>query len=906
MEFTGERYVPAVDGQIKYEHLHRYALSMEFVAGKSVLDLASGEGYGAALLAQVAKAVIGVDISSTSVEHAKHKYYYQNLKFLVGSCESVPLQDASVDVVTSFETIEHHSKHEEMMLEIKRVLKRDGILIISSPNRLTYSDEPCYSNPFHVKELYYDELYDLLSRHFKNIQLYGQRLATGSFVFPLQDAHAESYKAFTGSAMHLTQSVSILPSPIYFIAVCSDSMMVERSSLDSIYIDNDDLLKTFETQMRQTVDELATARKGYELQIIQQTEEMSKARDGYEAQINKITSELMNARTVYEAQILQLTTNLSEIREAYEMQLRHKAEQVEEKEEIIREQSEALASAQDKLAELQNMNQQLAASNELLTVQVRNKEQAIEMTEQGNRSEDTDSLIPLVRQWARHSLRISALMHFARFSLARARGFREDHGGRLPYFSELPTVVGRTLRDWNKSTTGSVTVKAVPLPVSSQIPPVLEVTSGDQSKVNQDSERDSPLRAQEADNFEQYAQFGEVIDKIENRIERSPSILNWITGLNLSAAFPHLAVFSPSTSNGADRLPYLDNSIDIVILASTDPYYLAEARRVASVAVVRASGLPFNRLHQLTAGKGFKSRITLQVEWKVDELSEASLASSSIIIPVHNKSTFTQNCLEQLLSTLPDNFRGEIVIVDDASTDDTPTVLGRWAERDKRIKVLRNVQNMGFINSCNRGAEMACGEILVFLNNDTLPQPGWLQSLLRVLRDYPDAGAVGGKLIYPNGTLQEAGGVIFSDGSGCNFGRNDKFPNAPLYNFLREVDYCSGALLATPRALFTEIGGFDPRFAPAYYEDTDYCFSVREKGRRVYYQPESVIIHFEGISSGTDINSGIKSYQAVNRIKFVDKWKHVLRQQPSPPEEYDFATLHALSVRNGVEKIDED
>src|SRR5213076_2544358 len=135
----------------------RYALSLNFVEGKSVLDIASGEGYGAALLASKAQSVTGVDIDPQTVMHAKHTYCNPKLTFMVGSCDDIPLPDGSFDVVTSFETIEHHDKHEEMLDEIKRVLKPDGVLIISSPNRLTYSDEPGYKNPFHVKELYYDE-----------------------------------------------------------------------------------------------------------------------------------------------------------------------------------------------------------------------------------------------------------------------------------------------------------------------------------------------------------------------------------------------------------------------------------------------------------------------------------------------------------------------------------------------------------------------------------------------------------------------------------------------------------------------------------------------------------------------------------------------------------------------------
>ena len=272
---------------------------------------------------------------------------------------------------------------------------------------------------------------------------------------------------------------------------------------------------------------------------------------------------------------------------------------------------------------------------------------------------------------------------------------------------------------------------------------------------------------------------------------------------------------------------------------------------------------------------------------------------TSIIIPVYNKVIYTQTCLEQLSTTLPDDFNGEIILVDDASSDETPGLLERWAETDGRIRILRNPENIGFIMSCNRGAEAAQGDILIFLNNDTLPLSGWLPPLLRIFRDKPEAGAVGGKLVYPDGTLQEAGGVIFSDGSGCNFGNRDTAPNAPLYNFMREVDYCSGALLATPRSIFMELGGFDARFKPAYYEDVDYCFSLREKGYRVYYQPESVIVHFEGTSSGTDLNTGVKSYQVVNRLKFLAKWREALKHHHPAPDQYDSSTLHILSRRNG-------
>jgi GT2 family glycosyltransferase len=389
------------------------------------------------------------------------------------------------------------------------------------------------------------------------------------------------------------------------------------------------------------------------------------------------------------------------------------------------------------------------------------------------------------------------------------------------------------------------------------------------------------------------------IADFQKRTEREPSILDWNSGLELAVTFPHLAVFSPLLSESVDpNLPYLDHTVDIVVTSSSVSAQIAEARRVASVAVIRISNSQSDKLQYLMPRKLGKPLVSLDIEWLTDQVNEP-LPTTSIIIPVYNKVIYTQTCLEQLSTTLPDDFNGEIIVVDDGSSDETLPLLQRWAETDGRITVLRNPENIGFIMSCNRGAEAAQGEILIFLNNDTLPLPGWLPPLLRIFRDQPEAGAVGGKLVYPDGTLQEAGGVIFSDGSGCNFGKFDKAPNAPLYNFMREVDYCSGALLATPRALFMELGGFDARFKPAYYEDVDYCFSLRERGYRVYYQPESVIVHFEGASSGTDIDTGVKSYQRVNRIKFFAKWREALRHHYPAPDQYDPSTLQTLSRRNG-------
>jgi O-antigen biosynthesis protein len=246
----------------------------------------------------------------------------------------------------------------------------------------------------------------------------------------------------------------------------------------------------------------------------------------------------------------------------------------------------------------------------------------------------------------------------------------------------------------------------------------------------------------------------------------------------------------------------------------------------------------------------------------------------SIIIPVYGKLAYTVTCLKSLACESC-GFGIEVIVVDDCSPDDSFDSL----RKVEGIRLVRNEVNLGFIGACNAGAALAQGDYLCFLNNDTAVQAGWLDALMATFEQFPDCGLVGAKLIYPDGRLQEAGGIIFNDGAGWNYGRFDD-PNDPRYDYPREVDYCSGAAIVLSRELFAELGGFDTHYAPAYYEDTDLAFKVRARGLKVYYQPASRVVHYEGISSGTDTSSGIKRFQLVNHEKFKQRWADALKQQP--------------------------
>ncbi len=224
LEMNGQRYLPGMKGAIALEHLHRYALACRFAKGKNVLDIACGEGYGAMMLAGVAQRVIGVDISPEAIIHAAGKYGRDNLDFNVGSCAEIPLKEASVDLVVCFETIEHHDRHEAMMREFVRVLRRDGLCIISSPDKYAYSDVPRYRNPFHVKELYRDEFERLVSHFFENVETYGQRVIYGSGIFV--DKNVGRYMHFVSVDEGAdTDAESFCP--VYNIAVASNGHLPE-------------------------------------------------------------------------------------------------------------------------------------------------------------------------------------------------------------------------------------------------------------------------------------------------------------------------------------------------------------------------------------------------------------------------------------------------------------------------------------------------------------------------------------------------------------------------------------------------------------------------------------------------------------------------------------------------------
>ena len=230
-EWTGERLETHIFTETATEHLHRYAIACEYVKNKKVLDIASGEGYGSNILSQYAAYVIGVDISEDTVNLANQKYVKSNLTFKQGSTSLIPIDDNTIDVVISFETIEHHNQHHEMMIEIKRILCPDGILIISTPDKKNYTDTPQYLNPFHIKELYLDEFKSLIKNYFVNANYGYQKMFTGSLI--VYENAKNNFLEYGGNYETIHSKLDF--APIYVVCIASDNELpvIKNSIFDS-------------------------------------------------------------------------------------------------------------------------------------------------------------------------------------------------------------------------------------------------------------------------------------------------------------------------------------------------------------------------------------------------------------------------------------------------------------------------------------------------------------------------------------------------------------------------------------------------------------------------------------------------------------------------------------------------
>ena len=366
LQWTGERYVPWMEeGEIHYEHLHRYGFGKEFVRGRKVLDLACGEGYGSFMLAEEANEVVGIDIDETTITHASSKYIRENLAFMKGSITDVPIKGEKIfDVIVCFEALEHIEEHHKLMEEVKRLLKADGIFIVSTPNKYMYSDQPNYQNPFHLKELYLGEFKELLSMYFKNIRTYGQKVYPSSNIFPL---HIESRPSKDLVIAKGDKEFVFLPPEKklarYFISVASDSRLKKADLIGDSH-----LIDISETLFRQK-DVHITHLEGIVKEKEAEMENFTKAISQRDSRVSELTSALSEK----DSNILSLRGAVSEkdgeignLKET----INQRATQISQLEGVVRERETVLDRLRIDLAERERREESLQETMNQKTAQI--------------------------------------------------------------------------------------------------------------------------------------------------------------------------------------------------------------------------------------------------------------------------------------------------------------------------------------------------------------------------------------------------------------------------------------------------------------------------------------------------------------------------------------------------------
>jgi len=908
LAFDGERLIPGASGpEVELEHVHRYLFAAQLVAGLDVLDIASGDGYGSDMLAQRAGTVTGVDIDQTAVTVASQRYPRDNLKFTVGRCERIPLSARSVDAVVSFETIEHMEDHDAFMKEIRRVLKPMGTLIISTPDKTVYNAELAEPNHFHVHELEREEFETLLRSHFKNVRLVGQRVAFGSFLAGEEMARflITSHDPNTFQV----QDRSLDRASVYWVAVASDAPLPElptglyqgdarpnpiSSIMGGVRERDEEIirLRHLTRDLDETKQAHADAMRALEEAVARREEAQQSLAD---LQVHQ--DALREAKRLSRARELEMAARLEDVRDelriaevaaarrdgAQRLLLRQIGELQAEVEthananraQLARAESlaKSLGDTQVALENAQSARQLAIQQAELLNDQLAAAIQnAGHLAEEAARTADALQLVERLK---------------SKLEIAEVDTQELDWGlrRRSPLFGDV-VAFARLVKRFGPFRAAKIIAEARIIRESGLFKQAYYLR------------RYPDVENARMDPVIHYLAYGvaELRDPAPNfstrtYIQRYPEI----AGARVNPFFHFVRHGHREGRNGATTIgaPLVTSPAPAttmvaphgapragettVALATMEPPKdppagdLYAVRPDQSVAHEAWRGHVFLETHRLLASApdfaGAVRALTSKANAQGQAADPQIQPDVSIIIPVYGQLPYTLNCLDALLSHAS-RFSREILVVDDASPDET----SRWLAELAGVRYHRQPENGGFIAACNTGAAMAHGRYLVLLNNDTRVVEGWLDELIGSFETLPDAGLVGSKLFYPDSSLQEAGGIIWSDASAWNFGRNDD-PNRPEYCYARQVDYVSGAAIAVPKDLWDQLGGFDTRYAPAYCEDSDLALRIRhEAGRSVWMQPLSRVIHYEGKTSGTDISKGVKAYQVRNSETLRQRW----------------------------------
>ena len=1034
MKFTGERFIPGeVDenDEINYEHYNRYKLIQDFVNNKIILDAACGVGYGSKILSKTAKEVYSIDIDVEAIDFAKENYQAKNINFVQSSVTQLPFENEYFEVIVSFETIEHlNQENQEVFLsEIKRVLKKDGVLIMSTPDKNFYLNQILSHNHYHLNEFNADEFNSFLKEKFIHIDFLYQRNEVCHVI-----SEANNIVFYDNSIIESNDT------PLYgkyLIGICSD-VKIDLNNLSLIQVQIED----YNNKIKRILD------------VQDEIEEKNEWASNLNDEIISLRSDINIYQTEIESNsnyICKLQENINSLEQAIALKIediaslkadKKNSEELytklnEEKEKLndnLKSSDQVIVSKLEEIASLkadkknseelytklneekEKLNDNLKSSDQVIVSKL---EEIASLKADKKNSEELYTKLNEEKEKLNDNLKssdqviVSKLEEIA--SLKADKKNSEELYTKLNeekeklndnlkssqqvLASKLDEIITlkKTLRNIEISFTELVENKNVLQEEKLLIQNESEIQGIELNSLKQvlfaknkeleeliykanllqkqlvNMKHKSEKNFYRANNIEAFhhLKYKHSDRCIKSFLKENASTKNVIKPIKLVKSILNLKRELQYLNNVFNRVPrgfldnfdassYLSANDDVIIAIENgefenalehiiffgldeissglrvlnnllEPYseskYLDDNRDVKS-SVERGSfstGFDhylvhgYNEIIHGTRYWGFDHN--KDIDLKIIDPEEIVISYNnvihvpkfdkplvSIVIPVFNQAKYTLACISSIIentSTIP----YEIIIMDDNSTEEDALNIKYFINN---ITFISNEKNLGFLLNCNKGAGLAKGQYVLFLNNDTNVQPNWLSSLVELIESNTSIGMVGSRLIYPDGRQQEAGGIIWDDASGWNYGRLDD-PLKPEYNYVKEVDYISGAAIMISKPLWDEIGGFDEKFKPAYYEDADLAFEVRRRGYKVMFQPKSVVIHYEGISNGIDLGSGIKQYQKINFKKFHLKWENELKSNHFPNAKSPFLARdrsrfkpHVLFIDHYIPHFDQD
>lgn len=854
MEFTGERFISTLsDPEMSYEHWHRYLYASLFIKDKMVVDIASGEGYGSYLLANKgARHVLGVDISPEAVETAQKNYIQQNLTFINASISDIPVPSNSVDVLISFETIEHVDANLQHLFlkEIARILKHDGILIISTPNKLEYSDKPNYKNIYHIKEFYKDEFIQFLRPQFKNVELFGQKIFASSYIWPekkLADECSEYHIKPTDTGFVVSDNEE--KAMLYLIAICSNDKHI--SSGRSILFDEENSILSQKNHIIQIKSK----------EILLKDQHIAAQKTEYD-QLNQYLQKSLDHIRKLEEQLRRRSVRfwLHRVREIAIF--------------LARGSRSALRLAlhdRKRLIEKIHIMQQVGLRDIFIKAIQAKEDQPLQLSTTHacpplEKKPKISLVMPVYNvepKWLSHAIESVSRQLYDDFEFI----IIDDGSTNEETLSLLRQIAPqRAIVQFNEHNKG----------ISGASNDGVALATGDYIAL---LDHDDELRENAL--YEVAKAIGthnpDVLYSDEARIDsmgikKRPFLKpDWSPDLLRSQMYVgHLLVFRKTLFNkiGGFRSQF-DGSQDYDLMLRFSectsnihhiPQILYFWREIESSTALNPQIKPSSHpaglealdqhLKRVYGGAAHGDKTDFHFVYDA-RYPFPSSTTVSIIIPTKDQCQLLSNCVQSILDkTAYRNY--EIIIMNNESEEEkTNRWFNKMTSLHANIKVIDAAYPFNWSKINNHGVQHARGEVLVFVNNDTVViSPEWLTRICEnALR--PEVGVVGGLLLYEDGTIQHAGVVVGMGGWADHVFKKSR-PLHKFHPFLsplvpRNVSAVTGACLGIERKIFDEIGRFDENFTICG-SDVDLCLKAMKKGFFNLYNPFIRLYHFESKS----------------------------------------------------------